>query len=155
MKVRSTVTGTGPSTRLAAVGCGIVTLLASLAIAACSGTPSSGALPTPSSSSSTGTSATGSSSPSNSPSTSQSPSSSPSSSPSPSPTTKPSPSTTPSPSPSARPSPTASRAPTAAPSTGGGGTAGFQHASLLVIGIAAVLAGAASLAYRRKVLRNR
>src|ERR1700734_4025454 len=136
MKVRSTVTGTGSSTRLAAVGCGIVTLLASLAIAACSGTPSSGALPTPSSSSSTGTSATGSSSPSNSPSTSQSPSSSPSSSP----TTKPPPPTTPSPSPSASPSPTASRAPTAAPATGGGGTAGFQHASLLVIGIAAVLA---------------
>ena len=51
----------------------------------------------------------------------------------------PSPSTTPSPSPSvtASPSPT----PTAAPATGGGGTAGFQHASLLVIGIAAVLVG--------------
>ena len=39
--------------------------------------------------------------------------------------------------------------------TGGGGTAGFQHASLLVIGIAAVLVGAASLVYRRRILRNR
>src|ERR1700728_1103071 len=121
MKVRSTVTGTGSSTRLAAVGCGIVTLLASLAIAACSGTPSSGALPTPSSSSSTGSSASGSSSASSSPST----------------------------------SPSSSPAPTAAPATGGGGTAGFQHASLLVIGIAAVLVGAASLVYRRRILRNR
>jgi hypothetical protein len=125
MKVRSTVAGTGSSTRLAAVGCGIVTLLASLAIAACSGTPTSGALPTPSSSSSTGSSASGSSSASTSPSTSPSP------------------------------SPSSSPAPTAAPATGGGGTAGFQHASLLVIGIAAVLVGAASLVYRRRILRNR
>ena len=39
MKVRSTVSGTRSSTRLAAVGCGILTALASVTIAACSGNP--------------------------------------------------------------------------------------------------------------------
>jgi hypothetical protein len=42
-----------------------------------------------------------------------------------------------------------------APATGGGGTAGFQDGLLLAAGAAASLVGAGSLAYRRKLLRNR
>ena len=53
------------------------------------------------------------------------------------------------------PSPSASSFPTAAPATGGGGTAGFQDALLFGLGGAAILAGAGSIAYRRKVIRNR
>jgi hypothetical protein len=44
--------------------------------------------------------------------------------------------------------------PTAAPVTGGGGTAGFQGALLLVVGIAAILAGAVGVTYRRRLRRR-
>lgn len=43
----------------------------------------------------------------------------------------------------------------AAPATGGGGTAGFQDALLLGLGVAALLAGAGNLAYRRRLTRKR
>jgi LPXTG-motif cell wall-anchored protein len=45
--------------------------------------------------------------------------------------------------------------PAVAPATGGGGTAGFQNPVLLAIGGAAILAGAASFAYRRRAMRHR
>jgi hypothetical protein len=45
--------------------------------------------------------------------------------------------------------------PSAAPAAGGGGTAGFQDALLLGFGVAALLAGVGSLAYRRRLSRNR
>jgi hypothetical protein len=45
--------------------------------------------------------------------------------------------------------------PAAAPSTGGGGTAGLQDALLFGIGGGAMLAGFGSLAYRRRVNRRR
>jgi hypothetical protein len=51
--------------------------------------------------------------------------------------------------------PSASPFPSAAPATGGGGTAGFQDALLLGFGVAALLAGAGSLAYRRRLTRKR
>jgi hypothetical protein len=51
--------------------------------------------------------------------------------------------------------PSASPFPSAAPATGGGGTAGFQDALLLGLGVAALLAGAGSLAYRRRLTRKR
>jgi hypothetical protein len=59
------------------------------------------------------------------------------------------------PHPSASPRHSASPFPTAAPATGGGGTAGFQDALPFGLGGAAILAGAASLAYRRKIIKNR
>jgi hypothetical protein len=42
-----------------------------------------------------------------------------------------------------------------APATGGGGTAGFQDPLLFGLGVAAILAGAGSMVYRRRVIRNR
>jgi hypothetical protein len=50
---------------------------------------------------------------------------------------------------------TASPVPTAAPVTGGGGTAGFQDALLLGVGLAAIVAGAGSIFYRRRLNRHR
>ena len=52
-------------------------------------------------------------------------------------------------------SPSSSPIPTLAPGTGGGGTAGFQDGLLLVIGAAAIAAGAGGIAYRRRLNRRR
>jgi len=51
--------------------------------------------------------------------------------------------------------PSASPFSSAAPATGGGGTAGLQDALLLGLGVAALLAGAGNLGYRRRLTRNR
>ena len=51
--------------------------------------------------------------------------------------------------------PTDSPVPSAAPVTGGGGTAGFQDALLLGVGLAAIVAGAGSIFYRRRLNRHR
>jgi hypothetical protein len=51
--------------------------------------------------------------------------------------------------------PSASPFSSAAPGTGGGGTAGFRDALLLGLGVAALLAGAGNLAYRRRLTRKR
>ena len=45
--------------------------------------------------------------------------------------------------------------PIAAPVTGGGGTAGLQDGLLFVLGTAAILAGAGSIVYRRRLTRRR
>jgi hypothetical protein len=45
--------------------------------------------------------------------------------------------------------------PIGAPSTGGGGTAGVLDVLLFGVGGAALLAGAGSLVYRRRVMRDR
>jgi hypothetical protein len=50
--------------------------------------------------------------------------------------------------------PSASPFSSAAPGTGGGGTAGFRDALLLGLGVAALLAGAGNLAYRRRLTRK-
>jgi hypothetical protein len=50
---------------------------------------------------------------------------------------------------------TVSPVPVAAPVTGGGGTAGFQDALLLVAGLGAIVAGAGSIVYRRRLNRHR
>jgi hypothetical protein len=51
--------------------------------------------------------------------------------------------------------PSASPFPSAPPATGGGSTAGFQDALLLGLGVAALLAGAGNLVYRRRLTRKR
>ena len=145
MKVRTTGAAARHSARLAVIGCSTMTILTSVAVSACSaGTPSAASstfsparTPTP----------TASASPSGTESHSAS------ASPSPSPSGSPTP--TPTPTPAVTPSPSASPFPAAAPATGGGGTAGFQDGLLFALGGAAVLGGAGSIAYRRRVLRNR
>jgi hypothetical protein len=140
----------GLRARLAVAGCGTMTVLASGALSACSGsTPAAG----PSTFSPAGTlPPTAAILPSGTPSASASSSTSPSATPS---TSEPG-------SPQASPThshkashPSPQPAPTAAPDTGGGGTAGLANVPLLALGGAAVLAGAGSLVYRRRITRNR
>jgi LPXTG-motif cell wall-anchored protein len=130
MKVRTTIAGAGLSAVLSVVGCGAMTIFVSAAVSACSGpsttTPDAGST-TPTFTSEAATS------------------------PNPGVTTE---TVTANPTTPATSNPTASPV-TAAPATGGGGTAGTQDALLFVVGGAAVLAGGASLAYRRKVNKNR
>lgn len=137
--MRTTIGGTSPGARLAA-GCAL-TILGSLSVSACSGSAPAQNLPSAST-------------------TPLSPSGAASTTPPDRPSSTPSGSTssasgTPSTVASATPRPTASPVVTAAPATGGGGTAGFQDAPLFGLGAAAILAGAGSIAYRRKVIRSR
>ncbi|HEY6309923.1 MAG TPA: hypothetical protein VIY52_03840 [Streptosporangiaceae bacterium] len=55
----------------------------------------------------------------------------------------------------ATPAQASTQIPSGAPVTGGGGTAGFQGGLLLAVGAAAIVAGAGSIAYRRRLTRNR
>src|SRR5450631_3133530 len=140
MNMRTAMARARLSGILTAVGFGILTLLVSAAVSAC--TTSSSTATLPSSSPSHSDSATPTASPSATRTTVT-------------PSTSASHSASPSASPSATRSTSASPLPTAAPPTGGGGTAGFQDVALLGLGGAAILAGAGSLAYRRKIIRNR
>src|ERR1700689_817059 len=130
--MRTTIRGTGRKASLAVVRCVAFTILASAAVSGCSGSASS-ASPPPFSPGTASPSVTSSVGPTGTP--------TPSSSASPTGTPTPTPSASPTPSPSATPTPFV----TAAPATGGGGTAGFQHSLLFGLGIAAILAGAGSI----------
>jgi hypothetical protein len=146
MKVRTTSARPGLSAKLAITGCGTMALLASITLSACSGsTPSAG----PSVSFSPG--GTGPPTPSSSVSSTATDSASASASPTPTETVSP----TPSPTPTKTHHASASPVPAAAPATGGGGTAGFQDPLLFGLGGAAILAGAGSMVYRRRVIRSR
>jgi cytoskeletal protein RodZ len=169
MKVRTPIAGTVLSTRLTAAGFGVLTVLASVGISACSGgsspttpaifSPSVTGSATASGTAGSGTAPTTSTSPL--PGTSASPpaTASPTVTVSPTTTVFPTVTVTTSPPVTISPSPTASRSasafPTAAPSTGGGGTAGVQDVLLFGLGGAAIVAGGGSIAYRRKLTRGR
>ena len=159
MKVRTTIAGTALRARLTAVCWGALTLVAPVAVSACSGSSSTPTVPTftpsvtisgtvtaPASGGNTASSAVTASS------TSTTASSTPGVS---------SNSATPTPTPTVTKTVTApatsstTEVPTAAPVTGGGGTAGLQDALLLVLGAAAILAGAGSIVYRRRLNRDR
>jgi hypothetical protein len=153
MRALIPIAWTARRVRLTAVGWGLTTMLACVALSACtSGTPpvtvlsptASGSVTstaTATSTASAGTSATATASATETP----------------TPSATPSESLTPSPTPTYTPSPTPSYTPypTAAPVTGGGGTAGFQDAGLAVLGGAAIAAGLGSIAYRRRLTRHR
>ncbi len=143
MKVRTTIAGSTLRARLTALCWGALTLLAPVAISACSGSTSTPTVPTftpsvtisgtitaPNSGTSTATATV-----------------SPSSTVTPVATvteTVTAPATT-----------VTSYVPPAAPVTGGGGTAGLQDGLLFVLGAAAILAGAGSIFYRRRLTRRR
>lgn len=150
IEMRATIAGTRLSARLTAIGCAAITVLASASISACSGSSPSATPPTlsPGGTPTRTRPATPTASPSGTATATTTPSATPTASATATRTHSPSPS----------PSPTPSRAspfPTVAPATGGGGTAGFQDTLLLGLGGAAILAGAGSIAYRRRVIRSR
>jgi LPXTG-motif cell wall-anchored protein len=145
MKARTVIVWTAHRVRLTAVGWGLTSVLACVAVSACT--------------SASGTTSVLSPSPSGTVTVLVSPSDGTSTTPTPTPTPTTTVTVTPSPSPSVSvsvsPSPYYTTYPTAAPVTGGGGTAGFQDAGLVVLGAAAILAGAGSIIYRRRKTRNR
>ena len=162
MKVRTTIAGTALRARLTALCWGALTLLAPVAVSACSGSSTSPTIPTFTPSVSISGTATGSGT---------APASGGNTTPSSGSTTS---SGTPGVSSSsatatatAAATPTVTRTvtatatsstseiPTAAPVTGGGGTAGLQDGLLFGLGAAAILAGAGSIVYRRRLTRHR
>ena len=140
MRARTAIAGIRPGARLTAAGCAAVAILATTT--ACS-TPSSLAATGSTSGTATGSPSSGIVAPGPNSSARQTPSA-PSSPPTPSPTP-----------PFVSPTPPSSPVPVGAPSTGGGGTAGVEDLLLFGLGGAALLAGAGSLAYRRRTLRDR
>ena len=151
MKMRSAIAGTRISGRLMAIGCAAV--LASASVSACTGGTPSG---TPTSfapgGSPTGTGTATPTGTATATATGTATASASGSSASASANAQASKSATPTPSTTTR---SAGGFPTAAPETGGGGTAGFQDTLLVTLGGAAILAGAGSIVYRRRVIRNR
>jgi len=165
MKVRGTTAGTPFGAKLTALCWGALTLLAPVAVSACtSGSSSSPTIisptvttsPTGTASASSGTSASSGSSASSDASASSgstSPSGTPGvSSGAASAVSSPQAEVTVTQTITAAPS---GQVPSGAPVTGGGGTAGFQGTLLLVLGAGAILAGAGGLAYRRWLARGR
>src|SRR5215471_7784544 len=147
----------GPRRLLGTVlGCAALAILATASVSACS----SGTPPTSPPSFSPGGPATATGSASGTPTATPSgsaPSTPTPSTPTPSPPEASAPASSAPPS-SASPPPASQPAdtfPPAAPGAGGGGTAGFQHVLLFCLGLLAILAGAGSIAYRRRVTRNR
>ena len=142
MRARTAIAGARPGGRLTAAGCAALAILATTT--ACS-TPS-------------GAAAAGSTPASGTPTdsfvTARAPSSRPSAGASAGASASPSPVPV-QPAPFASATQSASPVPVGAPSTGGGGTAGVQDILLFGLGGAALLAGAGSLAYRRRNLRDR
>jgi hypothetical protein len=134
--------------RLTAVLCSTMTVLAALTVSACTGSGSPNAGGSVSATFFTAKApGSGTATPTTSP-----PTINPTS---PTPSTEAPVTPTPSPTPTPTPTPSATEAPIGAPSTGGGGTAGLQHAGLFGLGALAVLAGIGSLIYRRRALRGR
>jgi hypothetical protein len=139
MKTPTAVAWAAHWVRLTAVGWGLTSVLACVAVSACtSGSGSGTSVFTPSASISVSVSISpgdGTSTATGSPTTTVTP--------------------TPTPTPTPIPTQTVTVYPTAAPITGGGGTAGFQDAGLAILGGAAIVAGAGSIIYRRRMTRKR
>jgi len=158
MKVRTTIAGTAFRARLTAVCWGALTLLAPVAVSACSGSTSTPAVPTftpsvtisgtvtaPASGASTPSSGT----------TASSTHTTASGTPGVTSSSTVTPIATVTETVTAPATSSTSYVPTVAPVTGGGGTAGLQDGLLFVLGAAAILAGAGSIVYRRRLTRRR
>ena len=148
MKVRGTIAGTPLSAKLTALCWGVLTLLVPLAVSACTSSTSTTTPTVFSPSVTTGTAGTTPASSGTTPSDGST-------------TETGTPGVTTTPPPTAEVTVTQtvtvppSTIPPSAPVTGGGGTAGFQDTLVLVLGLAAILAGAGGLAYRRWLGRGR
>ena len=155
MKVRTTTAGAARRARLTALSWGALTLLAPVALSACSASSSSPTVPTFTPSVTISGTHTAPASDGNTPSFGTSNVTTDSGTPgvTSSPTVTPVATVT-----ETVTAPATSSTiyvPTAAPVTGGGGTAGLQDGLLFVLGTAAILAGAGSIVYRRRLTRRR
>jgi|SRR5271169_4342827 len=154
MKVRTTIAGTAFRARLTAVCWGALTLLAPVAVSACSGSTSTPTVPTFTPSvtiSGTITApASGASTPASGATSSHTTAPA-----TPGVTSTATPIATVTETVTAPATSSTSYVPTAAPVTGGGGTAGLQDGLLFVLGAAAIMAGAGSIIYRWRLTRRR
>jgi hypothetical protein len=154
MKVRTTIAGTAFRARLTAVCWGALTLLAPVAVSACSGSTSTPTVPTFTPSvtiSGTITApASGASTPASGATSSHTTAPA-----TPGVTSTATPIATVTETVTAPATSSTSFVPTAAPVTGGGGTAGLQDGLLFVLGAAAIMAGAGSIIYRWRLTRRR
>ena len=157
MKVRTTIAGTPLRARLTALCWGALTLLAPVAVSACSGSSSTPTVPSFSPTVTTGTiTAPASGGSSTSPDVGTSSAGTPGVSSSSPVDTATGVATATVTTTVTQPAPTpTSEIPTAAPPTGGGGTAGLQDGLLFVLGVAAILVGAGSILYRKRLTRRR
>ncbi|HET9971822.1 MAG TPA: hypothetical protein VFQ68_26555 [Streptosporangiaceae bacterium] len=160
MKVRETTLGV----KLSALCWGVLTLLAPVALAACTSASStaptipsfsptvsvSGSVSVTASAGNSGPTPTGGSTQTATPHATQTVTQKATTTVTPTVTVTPTTTATPTPTPTE----TVTPVPTAAPVTGGGGTAGFQDTLLLVAGLAAIVAGAGSIFYRRRINRG-
>lgn len=149
MRRRTTIAGTAPGPGLTVICAAVLAVLASLVLSACTSGPSSSPPPvtlTPTITGGTATATvTASSAASNATATVTAPASAAAT-------------ITVTQTATASPAPTTTitqQVPSGAPITGGGGTAGLQDGLLFALGGAAVLAGIAAIAYRRRLTRNR
>jgi cytoskeletal protein RodZ len=152
MKVRTTIAA-ALRARLAVIGYGALTLLALVAISACTSGSSTPPVTLSASGSPTSTSTA-------SPAATTTPTTTATATPTTTATATPTATATATPTPTVTrtvvrtPTPTPGM-PSAAPVTGGGGTAGFQDGLLFALGAAAVVVGLGGIAYRRRLSRGR
>ena len=164
MKVRKTTPGTAGGVRLTVVSCATLTILVPATVSACTSSgPTAPNIPTPTVTTeqpSTGGTKTPTEHPTHTPTPTEHPTHTATATEHPTGTASPTheaagtPTATHTPTPTPTPEAT-TPFPTAAPSTGGGGTAGLQDGLLLGLGGTAMLAGLGSLAYRRRVNRDK
>ncbi len=150
MKVRTTTAGAARRARLTALSWGALTLLAPVAVSACSGSSSTSTVPTFTPSVTISGTITAPASGATTPSSGQTTAASTSSA-----SSTATPVATVTETVTAPATSSTIYVPTAAPVTGGGGTAGLQDGLLFVLGTAAILAGAGSIVYRRWLTRRR
>ena len=150
MKVRVPIARTAFRARMTALCWGALIVLAPMAVSACSGSSSSPTVPTfsPSVNTSTPVPASFGNTPASGGTSSPGTSGVNTSAPAPGTATATATATI-------TVAPAVSKVPSAAPVTGGGGTAGLQDGLLFGLGAAAILAGAGSIVYRRRLTRNR
>ncbi len=154
MKMGTSIAGTALRARLTVLCWGALTLLAPVAVSACSGSSSTPTVPTFTPSVTTTGTPTAPASGGNTPSSGVT-SGSTTASGTPGVTGTPTATVTVTETATAPATSSTTEIPTVAPPTGGGGTAGLQDALLFGLGAAAILAGAGSIVYRRRLTRHR